>query len=537
MWAYTQSFMVTLLAALLIGATTGHQSVMGIEAVPSDLASKLQNPPIQRQELLSQALRIIHSVESSPSCNRLAALSLINSCQSLETSSKGTNTAEVNTELGLDEVKSEYAARLAVCELIGAGANVPRECAIFVPSSKACVKFRFSSFWGRDDHSETEDTLCYPEATRSQFGQCLKALEARPQYWTSYSNARQNAVVMCQASRDTVEKDEKIALYKSLADVTANIATALAESLQEAKKRLEEQLAYAEKVKATGTEALEEIRKGRESSLSALDSVTQTAQSVINMVTQAFMRAGNQAEDLDQSIQKSKEDILDMLKEVGVVHVENTALQTQQWQVSQEGALALQQTLEGLYNGLMISSELMTNMSERQILLDERLNMTFDILMSAVDEITEKIQRIRIFGGLGVSNTKLGATLVIVGAWFVSRRMAGFLSILYGIFLIIYSAGASPWFHYAFDKASSLVQHASVLLTTITIPPFIKFAALAVLAISSAMGLVYYISSFVSPNEDEVGEQGFMIKVEDPVLPTANPRQGRRHLNISALRY
>lgn len=222
---YMWSLMVTMLTALLIGTTTGHQSVIDIEGqsanmnphgkailtlstgMPSDLASKLQHPPIQRQELLSQALRIIHSVESSSSCNRLAALNLINSCQSLETSPKGSNTAGMNSDLGLDEVKSEYAARLAVCELIGAGANIPGICVIFVPSAKACVKYRFSGFWARNDHqSETQDTLCYPEATRSQFGGCLKALEARPQYWTSYSNARQNAVVMCQASRDAIEK-------------------------------------------------------------------------------------------------------------------------------------------------------------------------------------------------------------------------------------------------------------------------------------------------------------------------------------------
>jgi hypothetical protein len=174
--------------------------------VPSDLASKLQNPPIRRQELFSHALRIIHSVESSPSCNRLAALTLINSCQSLEVSTKGD--AGVKTDLGLDEVKSEYAARLAVCELLGARANVPPACVVFVPSSKACVKFRFKDLFTRDEY-HSEDTLCYPDASNSQFGQCLRSLESRPQWWTSYSNARQNAVVMCQASRDAIEKGDR----------------------------------------------------------------------------------------------------------------------------------------------------------------------------------------------------------------------------------------------------------------------------------------------------------------------------------------
>lgn len=156
---------------------------------------------MQQQEILSQALRIVHSMESAPTCNRLAALNLINDCKSLEQSS---GDGRPNTEMVLDEIKSEYAARLAICELVGAKATVPRECIILVPSTQACVKSRFMSFFSRQDSSKED--YCYPEATRSQFERCLRALEARPQSWTSYSNARQNAVVMCHASRDSVEK-------------------------------------------------------------------------------------------------------------------------------------------------------------------------------------------------------------------------------------------------------------------------------------------------------------------------------------------
>ena len=165
----------------------------------------LQNPPVQQREIFSHALRIIHSMESSPSCNRLAALTLINSCQSLEMSAKGSSNAKTKGELILDEVKSEYAVRLAVCELNGAKANIPRECAGFIPSSYACGKFRFRSLFTRQE-SRSHDELCYPEAAGSQVRQCLQALESRPQWWTSYSNAKQNAVVMCQASRDAIER-------------------------------------------------------------------------------------------------------------------------------------------------------------------------------------------------------------------------------------------------------------------------------------------------------------------------------------------
>ena len=165
----------------------------------------LQNPPVQQREIFSNALRIIHSMELSPSCNRLAALTLINSCQSLDMSAKGSSNAKTKGELILDEVKSEYAVRLAVCELNGAKVNIPRECAVFIPSSYACGKSRFRSLFTRQE-SRSHDELCYPEAASSQIIQCLRALESRPQSWTSYSNAKQNAVVMCQASRDAIER-------------------------------------------------------------------------------------------------------------------------------------------------------------------------------------------------------------------------------------------------------------------------------------------------------------------------------------------
>lgn len=142
-------------------------------------------------------------MESAPICNRLAALDLINNCKSLEQSS---DTVNPESEVILDEVKSEYAARLAVCELLGAKAHVPRECDILVPSVQACGKGRSSSFFSRQKKDSVEEKYCYPGTTYAQLERCLRALESRSQSWTSYSNARQNAVVMCHASRDAIDR-------------------------------------------------------------------------------------------------------------------------------------------------------------------------------------------------------------------------------------------------------------------------------------------------------------------------------------------
>lgn len=159
----------------------------------------LQDSRIQRHEIMSQAFRMLQTMETTPECHQVAARDLINDCESLDNESVDPKNGNV-----LDNVKSLFAARLAVCELSGAHATIPRECNILVPSSNACVRSGLRSFFSRQEATSTQ--LCYPEATHTQFKRCLVALEARPQSWTSYSNARQNAVVMCQASKEAVRE-------------------------------------------------------------------------------------------------------------------------------------------------------------------------------------------------------------------------------------------------------------------------------------------------------------------------------------------
>lgn len=64
--------------------------------------------------------------------------------------------------------------------------------------------------------------------------QCLRSLESRPQWWTSYSNNRQNAMIICQASRIEAEKEEMLGLHQSLAKSTIKLDEGLQEALRRA---------------------------------------------------------------------------------------------------------------------------------------------------------------------------------------------------------------------------------------------------------------------------------------------------------------
>lgn len=75
-----------------------------------------------------------------------------------------------------DSVKVIYAVYLAICELKSTGISYPKEC----------------------------NDLKNSEAPKRQI--CITKLEEKPQYWTTLSNNLQNALIICAAARQEVEK-------------------------------------------------------------------------------------------------------------------------------------------------------------------------------------------------------------------------------------------------------------------------------------------------------------------------------------------
>jgi hypothetical protein len=161
------------------------------------------------------------SMQTAPTCTRMAASHLMNECKMLE---NAPDFAKNRPEAYLDSVKTEYAAKLAVCELLStqppSSAVPPMHCDILVPSSKACVK---SGWW---HHAQPDtDKQCYQTYKEHQYRQCLKTLESSSRYWISFSNARQNAVVMCQASRDAIERENHLETFKNLTRIIGSVSS------------------------------------------------------------------------------------------------------------------------------------------------------------------------------------------------------------------------------------------------------------------------------------------------------------------------
>lgn len=153
--------------------------------VDTDLIALMRPLPADQSGVFSNALNLLKSMRASPSCNWPATQILVKSCQAIEGSAH-------DHEESLDDIKSIYAAQLAMCEISSAGPNVPE-----------CKYLKLTN-----DHS-TEGKVSprgLNKSEKHQLSQCLKSLESRPQWWTSYSNNKQSAVVMCHAARVDTEK-------------------------------------------------------------------------------------------------------------------------------------------------------------------------------------------------------------------------------------------------------------------------------------------------------------------------------------------
>lgn len=179
----------------------------------------IHSRPGQHDGVFSNAVQLLESMKSSPSCSRIAAMKLLTSCQGLSNSENHGGSEIAKT---LDRVKSIYAARLALCELSGAGASIPKSCSsIQITSDKRYNESSVDIFDSADDFSTTV------------IEGCLSGLESRPQWWTSYSNSRQNAIVICQAARFEIEREELLNLHQSLTKNTANLNSALRDATAE----------------------------------------------------------------------------------------------------------------------------------------------------------------------------------------------------------------------------------------------------------------------------------------------------------------
>lgn len=192
---------ITMLLFLTFGLVqiclAGGHSIQDIAAVKfrgnDGIQLDLGHGKVYDSTTYKKAIIFLEELKTTSSCHRLAASTLVQTCQTLD--------QKTDLDVALSDVKEEYAAKVAACELTAVLDKsrdvVPKACKAFLPSKNACAKSEASG-----------EKLCYAHTSRPQVVACISALQDRPQSWTSYSNALQNVHHTCQAFRFAIDKGE-----------------------------------------------------------------------------------------------------------------------------------------------------------------------------------------------------------------------------------------------------------------------------------------------------------------------------------------
>ncbi|KAF7594001.1 hypothetical protein BBP40_010398 [Aspergillus hancockii] len=377
-----------------------------------DLVSFLNSKTIQHDAMFTEAVLLLESMRSSPSCNRIAATRLVTSCQSIEGK---TNNMDSETHIALEHTRSVYAARLAICELNGAGTSIPPAClpVTFPPPHKKGL-FGFSS--KRKLPVSTSDSI-----QAHMLESCLKTLESRPQWWTSYSNSRQNAFIICQAARVENEKEELLDLHRSVVDSSSKLNQALHEALRAAASVSFQHRAFVREVEAMNDRLAHDIERTQSRFKTVFEHafyrIEARAISVANAIASVLGKVQDRATTLDKDLQNISaeanklqytfRDVLDgVLSRNGQI-----ALAQQQDAMSHnELALSIRSTLQTLLQDdiAQLSQDIKTFdasiewlsgrfglLSERELNLSERLRK-FEMSLKEVQVNAEDLHKVQL---------------------------------------------------------------------------------------------------------------------------------------------
>lgn len=211
----------------------------------------------------AKAHQFVRSLEEAPTCARQAAYGLIQDCSIVEST-------QARERFALDAVKNLYAVRLAICELKDARLDIPKQCDVATLERSTAATLELKSREGKAVEA------------------CVKAFYTLPQSWTSYSNNRQNARLICQATRPEAEREQMLAMFTSLVNNQEASAETLLQQIQFSRKQLAEQKAFANEIMGFSRTMAEQMQGAFEAELASFVQLQSQAGATQAEYTQFF---------------------------------------------------------------------------------------------------------------------------------------------------------------------------------------------------------------------------------------------------------
>ncbi|KAJ5913946.1 hypothetical protein N7504_002829 [Penicillium tannophilum] len=362
----------------------------------------------QEDGLFTQAVQILDSMKSSPSCHRIAATKLVTSCQGM--GGKEAKTRE-QYEI-LDQTRSVYAARLAICEIEGAGSSIPTQCLpLTVAPVEAKLRFNFMAKVKQSESGATE----YPKEVLEL---CLRTLESRPQWWISYSNNRQNAMVICQAARMETEKDELLNLHRSIVDSNVKLNEGLQLALQKAAMDSARKEEFFKVVQAMQDKLLVDMKRNESAFQRIFGRLMHDVEAgiviVVNTVASSLRRVQNETTSLERSITNVSGKVTALQMALETAHEDSILRSGQSLQAFEQHAVVYQ----GLASDLHLSLESLVGadlqrVSQKMTDLDASLEWLTSRLIRVLEHETELAEKLKTMGDLVERSTSKANELQI----------------------------------------------------------------------------------------------------------------------------
>jgi hypothetical protein len=235
----------------------------------------------------AESITHLDSLRSTPTCFEIAT-ALTNYCHSVGVDSEHVKDRAVE----LENSRKLFAIRLAFCELKPANPSLPAQCSAIISSGDT------KEHWYQRK-SQVNETFAPPKTVDL----CLDAVyrvKDHSEWWTSYSNNKQNVDAWCHLSRVAIEKEEMLETQKSAVMVMGKAASMLAEHMQRHVRMQEDQKRVDEEIVALSSQALDNMETGKEELRSFVESFFQGLRFELSKTSNSVVDVNNALMNLNK---------------------------------------------------------------------------------------------------------------------------------------------------------------------------------------------------------------------------------------------
>ena len=218
--------------------------------------------------IFERAMHVVDTLAAQSGCHQAAAAQLLVTCKAV-----GMNVAddEGKNEL-LERTKSVYGVRVAVCETGEGRAEVP-------PSCKPVLEIP-----QRLDH-EIDVVNSKTLAT------CLGALLTEHYYWTSYSNNRQDANTLCQATTLESTRLEALQSFQKLAALLPEFRAVLGSTRSQWLDFLKQQQGDVQHLHKLQQQNRDEVQAHHKAEIGSFQNAMKVAKNGLSDIVQSLQQA------------------------------------------------------------------------------------------------------------------------------------------------------------------------------------------------------------------------------------------------------